>query len=216
MFKHWKSLEEAKWLLFIWNSALLLGPKKSDKRLQKYCCENKYFFLFLNSMEKQKQVPYIVVAFPSHLKKLRCKPRFWLKKLNCGFFHSFHLWKNNFSHHFSVENNYFKIRVYRPLEYLGRWSSILFCKLIFFKQEKFIFCLFPQSESIKWNKTEINFSSLFLQINKKNHKKSQVFLVLFCPLQYAVFHNLWVWAVWRFYIGIISYIGSNIRWKMAK
>ena len=120
-----------------------------------------------------------MVSFPSHLKKLHSILRFWLEKLNCGFFHSFHLWKNNFSHHFSVENNYFKIRVYRPLEYLGRWSSILFCKLIFFKQEKFIFCLFPQSESIKWNKTEINFSSFFYKSIKKIIKSRKFFLYYF-------------------------------------
>ena len=37
---------------------------------------------------------HILVTFPSHLKKLRSIPRFWLEKLNCGFFHSFHSWKN--------------------------------------------------------------------------------------------------------------------------
>ena len=37
---------------------------------------------------------HILVTFPSHLKKLRSKLRFWLEKLNCGFFHSFHSWKN--------------------------------------------------------------------------------------------------------------------------
>ena len=36
----------------------------------------------------------ILVSFPSHLKKLRSILRFWLEKLNCGFFHSFHLRKN--------------------------------------------------------------------------------------------------------------------------
>ena len=30
----------------------------------------------------------ILVTFPFHLKKLRFIPRFWLEKLNCGFFHS--------------------------------------------------------------------------------------------------------------------------------
>ena len=35
------------------------------------------------------------VTFPSHLKKLRSILRFWLEKLNCGFFYSsFHSWKN--------------------------------------------------------------------------------------------------------------------------
>ena len=54
---------------------------------------------------------YILDTFPSHLKKLRSILRFWLEKLNCGFFHSFHLRKtpqNNFSsQNFSVENYYF-------------------------------------------------------------------------------------------------------------
>ena len=30
------------------------------------------------------------LLFPSHLKKLHSTLRFWLEKLNCGFFHSFH------------------------------------------------------------------------------------------------------------------------------
>ena len=34
------------------------------------------------------------VSFPSHLKKLCSILRFWLEKLNCGFFHSFHSRKN--------------------------------------------------------------------------------------------------------------------------
>ena len=37
---------------------------------------------------------YILVTFPSYLKKLRSILRTWLEKLNCGFFHSFHSWKN--------------------------------------------------------------------------------------------------------------------------
>ena len=36
----------------------------------------------------------ILVAFPSHLKKLRFILRYWLEKLNCEFFHLFHSWKN--------------------------------------------------------------------------------------------------------------------------
>ena len=36
----------------------------------------------------------ILVSFPSHLKKLHSLLRFWLEKLNCGFFHSFHSRKN--------------------------------------------------------------------------------------------------------------------------
>ena len=36
----------------------------------------------------------ILVSFPSHLKKLCSILRFWLEKLNCGFFHSFHSRKN--------------------------------------------------------------------------------------------------------------------------
>ena len=35
-----------------------------------------------------------LVTFPSHLKKSCSKLRFWLEKLNCGFFHSFHSRKN--------------------------------------------------------------------------------------------------------------------------
>ena len=52
-----------------------------------------------------------MVSFPSHLEKLCSILRFWLKKLNCGFFHSFTREKtpqNNFSsQNISVENNYF-------------------------------------------------------------------------------------------------------------
>ena len=33
--------------------------------------------------------PNCMVTFPSHLKKLCSKQRFWHEKLNCGFFHSF-------------------------------------------------------------------------------------------------------------------------------
>ena len=32
---------------------------------------------------------HFLVTLPSHLKKLHSIPRFWLKKLNCGFFNSF-------------------------------------------------------------------------------------------------------------------------------
>ena len=49
-------------------------------------------------------------SFPSHLKKLRSILIFWLEKLNCGFFHSFHSWKNTTKQLFhSVENNYYFI-----------------------------------------------------------------------------------------------------------
>ena len=50
-----------------------------------------------------------LVNFTFHLKKLRSKLRFWLEKLNCGFFHSWEKTpQNNFSRqNFSVENNYF-------------------------------------------------------------------------------------------------------------
>ena len=41
---------------------------------------------------------YILVSFPSHLKKLRSILRFWFEKLNCGFFHSFYSWKTTFLH----------------------------------------------------------------------------------------------------------------------
>ena len=55
----------------------------------------------------------IFVSFPSHLKKLHSILRFWLEKLNCGFFHSFHSRKNTtkqlFHQNFSVENNYFAL-----------------------------------------------------------------------------------------------------------
>ena len=54
---------------------------------------------------------YYFCFFPSHLKKFRSILRFWIEKLNCGFFHSFHSRKTpqyNFSsQNFSVENNYF-------------------------------------------------------------------------------------------------------------
>ena len=72
----------------------------------------------------------ILVTFPSHLKKLPSSiPRSWLEKLNCGFLHSFHSWKNttkwqnNFSsQNFSVENNYsmfewVSLRVVVPMKY---------------------------------------------------------------------------------------------------
>ena len=36
----------------------------------------------------------IFISFPSHLKKLRSILKSWLEKLNCGFFYSFHSWKN--------------------------------------------------------------------------------------------------------------------------
>ena len=50
---------------------------------------------------------HILLTFSSHLKKLCSILRFWLEKLNCRYFHSFHSWKtpqNNFScQNFSVE-----------------------------------------------------------------------------------------------------------------
>ena len=49
----------------------------------------RYFFQIL-----WKNRGHILVTFLSHLKKLRSKLRFWLEKLNCGFFYSFHSWKN--------------------------------------------------------------------------------------------------------------------------
>ena len=41
---------------------------------------------------------HILVTFPSHLKKLRSKLRFWLENLNCRFFYS---WKNTTKQLFS-------------------------------------------------------------------------------------------------------------------
>ena len=52
---------------------------------------NKQFFQIL---WKSKSRCNILVSFPSYLKKLRSTLRFWLEKLNCGFFHSFHSRKN--------------------------------------------------------------------------------------------------------------------------
>ena len=49
----------------------------------------------------------MLVTFPSHWKKLRSILRYWLEKLNCGFCHSFHSWKNTTKQLFTVvENNY--------------------------------------------------------------------------------------------------------------
>ena len=53
----------------------------------------------------------ILVSFPSHLKKLPSMLRFWLQKLNCGIFAFEKPPQNNFSSHFSVENNYSLIQI---------------------------------------------------------------------------------------------------------
>ena len=45
----------------------------------------------------------ILVSFPSHLKKLLSILRFWLEKMNCGFFYSFHSQKNNTKQLFPVK-----------------------------------------------------------------------------------------------------------------
>ena len=56
---------------------------------------------------------HILVAFPSHLKKLRSILRLWLKKLNCGFFSLVSLMKKHHNttysscQNFSGENNDF-------------------------------------------------------------------------------------------------------------
>ena len=51
-----------------------------------------FAFLFFQILWKSRC--NILVSFPSHLKKLRSILRFWLEKLNCGFFHSLHSRKN--------------------------------------------------------------------------------------------------------------------------
>ena len=59
-----------------------------------YLCQpgHKWFNWFFQILWKSRR--HILVTFPSHLKKLRSILRFRLEKLNCGFFHSFHSWKN--------------------------------------------------------------------------------------------------------------------------
>ena len=62
--------------------------KKSPGKKNSWNQINDFFQILLKSR------CYILFNFPSHLKKLRSILRFWLEKLNCGFFHSFHSWKN--------------------------------------------------------------------------------------------------------------------------
>ena len=50
------------------------------------------FEIFFQILCKSRR--YILVTFPSHLKKLRSKLRFCHEKLNCGVFDSFHSRKN--------------------------------------------------------------------------------------------------------------------------
>ena len=58
--------------------------------------KKKRFFFWNNIFFKilWKSRCHILVTFPVHLKKLRSKLRFWLQKLNYGYFHSFYSWKN--------------------------------------------------------------------------------------------------------------------------
>ena len=61
--------------------------------------------LFLSTFSLENS--YIQILWKSSYCSIAFE-KFWLEKLNCAFFHSFHSWKNNFScQNFSVENNYF-------------------------------------------------------------------------------------------------------------
>ena len=100
-------------------------------------------------MEKYYPVSYchiLLVTFPSHFKKLHSKLRFWLEKLNCGFFFT-HFTRektpqNNFffCQNFSVENNkYFSTQIDYPVP----WP--IFLQIIFehfWKQRSLCFCTY--------------------------------------------------------------------------
>ena len=72
---------------WIYHTCISLGNRKSASTT--YLT---YKYLYFRILWKSRC--NILVSFPSHLKRLRSIPRFWLEKLNCGFFHSFHSRKN--------------------------------------------------------------------------------------------------------------------------
>ena len=61
---------------------------RSGPKMLKVCRKKKFFRILWKSRG------HILVTFHFHLKKLRSILTFWLEKLNCGFFHSFHSSKN--------------------------------------------------------------------------------------------------------------------------
>ena len=64
---------------------------------------------------------HILVIFPSHLKKLHSLLRFWLKKFNCGFFHTDHSWKKTTKQLFLTKMK--KITIFNAINVL--WSQFL-------------------------------------------------------------------------------------------
>ena len=97
------------------------------------------FEIFFQILCKSRR--YILVTFPSHLKKLRSKLRFCHEKLNCGFFHSIHSKKhrkNNFSWQtFSIDNNYF-------------FFALLSCSASHFIWEFYRTCLSLKRQACFW------------------------------------------------------------------
>ena len=96
---------------------------------------------------------HILVTFPSHLKKLRSILRFWLEKLNCGFFHSFHSWKKTTKQLFSSKFQYRKYSVARTSQ-VGKWklqitrdekkSRVAKPRVIFFHHKWFAIFIFQR------------------------------------------------------------------------
>ena len=71
----------------LWTRTIQSGKNSSSDLFT--CKVRKIFFQILWKCRCD-----ILVTFPSHLIKLGSILRFCLQKLICGFFHSFHSWKN--------------------------------------------------------------------------------------------------------------------------
>ena len=93
------------WIFPLFPGQNFLIQKIKEREIQFFLlpCWYHYFFQIL-----WKSRCNIWVSFPSHLKKLRSILRFWLEKLNCGFFHSFHSRKNTTKQLFQSKFQYRK------------------------------------------------------------------------------------------------------------
>ena len=115
-----------------------------------------------------------MVSFPSHLKKLRSLLRFWLEKLNCGFFHSLHSRKSPTKQLFQSKFTYFYLWVCNSyfLYWNFDWKS---CFVLFFLEWN------------EWKNPQFNFSSqnLSKECNffKWDGKETKI--------SYLLFHRIW-------------------------
>ena len=77
-------------------------------------CEKFFFEKIIYYFKFYEKVGVISLFFPSHLNELCSILRFWLEKLKCGFFHSFHSRKNTTKQLFQSYRKY--LTTYLPVE----------------------------------------------------------------------------------------------------